>query len=67
MYLKKNFKIIGKAIVGHKLVRIIKRLPENILLNCNDISSNINVFSKSKKGLTQLGYIDIGGEEYIEF
>jgi len=74
MYLKNNFKnvngnlIVGKVIKNKKLIKILKEFSGDILLNCNDVSNNINIFiDEDLEDLTQLGYIDIGEEEYIEF
>ncbi|MCK4329283.1 hypothetical protein KAX02_05520 [candidate division WOR-3 bacterium] len=70
MYLKSDFKnadentIIGKAIKCRKLIGILKEFDKDVLLNCNDISNNINVLDEE---LNQLGYIDIGEDKFEEF
>lgn len=70
MYLKDNFKdsdgnlVFGKAIKMKDLIKILEMLPEDVLLNCNGMTDNINVFDK---GLIQLGYIDIGEDSYEKF
>jgi len=70
MYLKNDFKnadkniIIGKAIKCKKLIRILKEFNGDVLLNCNDVSGNINVLNRD---LEQLGYIDIGDDKFEEF
>ena len=70
MYLKDNFKdsdgnlVFGKVIKMKDLIKILEMLPEDVLLNCNGMTDNINVFDK---GLIQLGYIDIGEDSYEKF
>jgi len=70
MYLKDDFRdadgniVIGKVIKSKKLIKLLEKLPKDIFLNCNDVSSNINVFDKN---MMQLGYIDIGEDKFIPF
>jgi len=70
MYLKDDFRdadgniVIGKVIKSKKLIKLLEKLPEDIFLNCNDVSSNINVFDKN---MMQLGYIDIGEDKFKPF
>ena len=55
---------IGKAISCGKLRSILNKLPMHYLLNTSAITGDISVMDKDCE---QIGYIDIGEDEYIKY